>query len=327
MPNRKLALSFIFLTALIDSIGFGILMPVLPNLYMEITGEGLAQAAVYGGWLLFAYAIMQFFFAPVLGNLSDAYGRKPVLIASMTALGINYLIMGFAGSLLVLFIGRLISGIGAATFSTCNAYIADSIPAEERTQYFGLTGAAFGAGFVIGPVLGGFLGEIGSRAPFFTTAALIFSNLIIGLLFLPESLAKENRRSFDIRRANPFAAMKQMSQFKVVFGIIGVMFLYNMGHHVLPAVWSFYGIEKFSWSPKEIGYSLGFVGICIVFVQGYVIRIAVPKLGLRRTGVLGLAFNVECFEWQFRFGANQRHRATFKKLRRYNCATNSASGR
>ena len=295
MPNRKLALSFIFLTALIDSIGFGILMPVLPNLYMEITGEGLAQAAVYGGWLLFAYAIMQFFFAPVLGNLSDAYGRKPVLIASMTALGINYLIMGFAGSLLVLFIGRLISGIGAATFSTCNAYIADSIPAEERAQYFGLTGAAFGAGFIIGPVLGGFLGEIGSRAPFFTTAALIFSNLIMGLLFLPESLAKESQRSFDIRRANPLAAMKQMSQFKVVFGIIGVMFLYNMGHHVLPAVWSFYGIEKFSWSPKEIGYSLGFVGICIVFVQGYVIRIAVPKLGLRRTGVLGLGFNLIAF--------------------------------
>ena len=157
MPNRKLALSFIFLTALIDSIGFGILMPVLPNLYMEITGEGLAQAAIYGGWLLFAYAIMQFFFAPVLGNLSDAYGRKPVLMASMIALCVNYLIMGFAGSLLVLFIGRFVSGIGAATFSTCNAYIADTIPVEERAQYFGLTGAAFGAGFVIGPVLGGFL--------------------------------------------------------------------------------------------------------------------------------------------------------------------------
>ena len=295
MPNRKLALSFIFLTALIDSIGFGILMPVLPNLYMEITGEGLAQAAIYGGWLLFAYAIMQFFFAPVLGNLSDAYGRKPVLMASMIALCVNYLIMGFAGSLLVLFIGRFVSGIGAATFSTCNAYIADTIPVEERAQYFGLTGAAFGAGFVIGPVLGGFLGEIGSRVPFFATAALIFANLIIGLLFLPESLAKENRRSFDIRRANPFAAMKQMSQFKVVFGIIGVMFLYNMGHHVLPAVWSFYGIEKFSWSPKEIGYSLGFVGICIVFVQGYLIRIAVPKLGLRRTGVIGLGFNFIAF--------------------------------
>ncbi len=295
MPNRKLALNFIFLTALIDSIGFGILMPVLPNLYMEITGEGLAQAAIYGGWLLFAYAIMQFFFAPVLGNLSDAYGRKPVLMASMIALCVNYLIMGFAGSLLVLFIGRFVSGIGAATFSTCNAYIADTVPVEERAQYFGLTGAAFGAGFVIGPVLGGFLGEIGSRVPFFATAALIFANLIIGLLFLPESLAKENRRSFDIRRANPFAAMKQMSQFKVVFGIIGVMFLYNMGHHVLPAVWSFYGIEKFSWSPKEIGYSLGFVGICIVFVQGYLIRIAVPKLGLRRTGVIGLGFNFIAF--------------------------------
>ena len=139
MPPRQLALSFIFLTALIDSIGFGILMPVLPSLYMEITGEGLAQAAIYGGWLMFAYASMQFFFAPVLGNLSDAYGRKPVLMFSMVALCANYVIMGFAGSLLLLFIGRLVSGIGAATFSTCNAYIADTVPVEERAQYFGLT--------------------------------------------------------------------------------------------------------------------------------------------------------------------------------------------
>ena len=295
MPPRQLALSFIFLTALIDSIGFGILMPVLPSLYMEITGEGLAQAAIYGGWLMFAYASMQFFFAPILGNLSDAYGRKPVLLFSMVALCANYVIMGFAESLLLLFIGRLVSGIGAATFSTCNAYIADTVQVEERAQYFGLTGAAFGAGFVIGPVLGGLLGELGSRVPFFATAALIFFNLVLGLLFLPESLAKENRRPFDIRRANPLAAMKQMSRFKVVFGIIGVMFLYNMGHHVLPAVWSFYGIEKFSWSPREIGYSLGFVGICMVFVQGYLIRIAVPKLGLRRAGLLGLGFNLIAF--------------------------------
>ena len=280
---------------MVDSVGFGILLPVLPTLYMEITGEGLAQAAIYGGWLMFAFAIMQFFFAPVLGNLSDAYGRKPVLLCSMTLLGTNYVIMGLADTLLLLFVGRIISGIGSATFSTCNAYIADIFPPEERAQYFGLMGAAFGAGFVIGPVLGGFLGEIGPRVPFFATAGLIFANLLLGFLFLPESLASENRRSFDIRRANPFSAMKQMSQFKIVFGIIGVMFLYNMGHHVLPSVWNFYGMEKFDWTPREVGYSLGFVGICMVFVQGYLIRIVVPKLGLRMAGVVGLAFNLIAF--------------------------------
>ncbi|MBO6557212.1 MAG: TCR/Tet family MFS transporter [Pseudomonadales bacterium] len=295
MPDRRFVLTVVFLTALIDSIGFGIIMPVTPVLLMEVTGEGLSAAAVYGGWLMFAFAIMQFIFMPVLGNLSDAYGRRPILLISLFALTINYVIMGFAESLLVLFIGRLISGIGSATFSTCNAYIADSTTPEERAQYFGLTGAAFGLGFVIGPALGGFLGEFGSRVPFFATAGLIFFNFVLGLFFLPESLEKENRRKFEPLRANPFSAMKQISQFRIVFGIMGVMFLYNMGHHVLPAVWSYWGMERFEWGPIEVGYSLTFVGILMVFSQGYLIRLAVPALGLKWAGIVGLSFNMAAF--------------------------------
>ena len=295
MTNRRFALGVVFFTALMDSIGFGIILPVTPTLLMEVSAEVLSSSAVYGGWLMFSFAIMQFVSMPVLGNLSDAYGRKPVLLGSLLVLSINYLIMGLAQSLVLLFIGRLISGIGSATFSTCNAYIADTTSVEERAQFFGLMGAAFGLGFVIGPVLGGFLGEYGSRVPFFATAGLIFFNLIIGLVFLPESHTPNNRRPFEIRRANPFTALKQMSQFKIVFGIIGVLFLYNMGHHALPAVWTFWGIEKFDWTPREIGYSLGFIGILMVFSQGYLIRIVIPALGMRWAGVVGLSFTIIAF--------------------------------
>ena len=295
MTNRRFALGVVFFTALMDSIGFGIILPVTPTLLMEVSDKGLSSSAVYGGWLMFSFAIMQFISMPILGNLSDAYGRKPVLLGSLLVLSINYLIMGLAQSLVLLFIGRMISGIGSATFSPCNAYIADPTSVDERAQFFGLMGAAFGLGFVIGPVLGGFLGEYGSRVPFFATAGLIFFNLLVGLIFLPESHTPNNRRPFEIRRANPFSAMKQMSQFKIAFGIIGVLFLYNMGHHALPAVWTFWGIEKFDWTPREIGYSLGFIGILMVFSQGYLIRIVIPALGMRWAGLVGLSFTITAF--------------------------------
>jgi DHA1 family tetracycline resistance protein-like MFS transporter len=295
MKGRRFALSVVFFTALIDSIGFGIILPVTPTLLMEVSGENLSSAAMYGGWLMFSFAIMQFLFMPILGNLSDAYGRKPVLLGSLFVLAINYLIMGFAESLLLLFIGRLISGIGSATFSTCNAYIADSTTTDERAQYFGLMGAAFGVGFIIGPALGGFLGEYGSRVPFFATSGLIFLNLLLGLAFLPESLAKENRRKFKASRANPISAVLEMRRFKMVPGIIGVMFLSSLGHHVLPAIWSFWGMEKFNWTPRDIGFSLTFVGILMAFTQGYLIRLAIPALGLRWAGIIGLSFNIIAF--------------------------------
>jgi DHA1 family tetracycline resistance protein-like MFS transporter len=278
-----------------DSIGFGIIMPVLPDLIMEVSGDDLAASAQYGGWLMFVYAFMQFFFAPVLGNLSDAYGRRPILLLSMVVLAINYLLMGFADSLVLLFVGRIISGIGAATMSTCNAYVADITPIEERAQYFGLLGAAFGMGFIIGPVLGGFLGEIGPRVPFFFITGLFCLNFLLGFFILPESLEDENRRKFEPARANPFSTFKQLSKFKIVFGIMAVMFIYNLGHHVLPSVWSYYTIEKFEWSPREIGYSLAFIGILMVFVQGFLIRKVIPAVGVRWAGVIGMSATIVAF--------------------------------
>jgi MFS transporter, DHA1 family, tetracycline resistance protein len=278
-----------------DSVGFGIIIPVLPDLIMQISGEDIAAAARYGGWLMFVYAFMQFFFAPILGNLSDAYGRRPVLLLSMLVLGINYIIMGFADSLLLLFAGRIISGIGASTLSTCNAYIADVTPAEKRAQYFGLMGAAFGMGFIIGPVIGGLLGEFGPRTPFFAAAGLLFLGLIFGFLILPESLKNRDRRKFELIRANPFATFMQLRKFKVVFGLLGVVCILNLGHHVMPAIWSYYTIERFNWSTREIGYSLGFAGTMIVIVQGLLISIVIRKVGMRWTGVIGLTASIISF--------------------------------
>ena len=293
--SRGFAFGIVLATALIDSIGFGIILPVTPDLLMEVSGETLSSAAVYGGTLMFVFAGIQFFAMPVLGNLSDAYGRKPVLMVSLTVLASNYILMGLAESLVLLFVGRLLSGIGSATFSTCNAYIADRTTPAERAQYFGLMGAAFGLGFVIGPVLGGFLGEFGSRVPFFVTAGLIILNLGLGLIFLPESLACPLRRPFDWRRANPLSSLRSMQSFKVAYAMIGVMFLYNLGHHVLPAVWNFWGIERFNWTPKQVGYSLGYVGLLMILSQGLLIRWAIPKLGYVRSGLIGLGCNLVAF--------------------------------
>jgi DHA1 family tetracycline resistance protein-like MFS transporter len=294
-PPSRFALVFIFLTALMDSIGFGIIMPVLPDLIMQVSGEDLSAAARYGGWLMFSFAIMQFFCAPILGNLSDRFGRRPVLLLSLFAMAINYILMGVAGSLVLLFIGRMISGIGASTMSTCYAFIADTTPEESRAQNFGLIGAAFGMGFVIGPVVGGFLGEFGPRMPFFAAAGLAFANMAFGILVLKESLAPEHRRPFSWERANPVGTITQLARFPVIIGMIGVMFIYNLGHHVLPATWSFFAIEKFAWTPREIGYSLGFVGILMVFVQGFLIRWVLPRTGLRMAGVIGMTFTIVAF--------------------------------
>lgn len=293
--RSKFALVFVFLTALMDSIGFGIIMPVLPDLLMQVSGEDLSAAARYGGWLMFSFAVMQFFCSPILGNVSDRFGRRPVLLFSLFAMGINYILMGLAGSLLVLFIGRIISGVGASTMSTCYAYIADTTPEEERAQNFGLIGAAFGMGFVIGPVIGGFLGEYGPRMPFYFAAALSFANVAFGFFVLKESLSPKNRRLFDWNRANPVGTIRQLSKFPMVIGIIAVMFIYNLGHHVLPATWSFFAIEKFAWTPREIGYSLGFVGILMVFVQGFLIRWVLPRTGMRWAGVIGMSFTIVAF--------------------------------
>jgi len=284
------ALAFVFITALLDSIGFGIIMPVMPQLVMDVTGEGLSRAAGYGGWLMFAYAGMQFFLAPVIGNLSDRFGRRPVLLLSLFVLGIDYLIMWWAPTFAWLLVGRIIAGGAASTFSTCNAYIADISEPDKRAQNFGLIGAAFGMGFIIGPVVGGFLGEYGARMPFLAAAGLSFANFLYGTFVLPESLAEDKRRAFDWRRANPTGTLAALRRYPMVFGIIVAYFIYSLGHHVLPSTWSYFTMEKFDWSPREIGYSLGAVGVLMVFVQAVLLRFALPKLGARRTAVVGFTF-------------------------------------
>ncbi|MCZ6641435.1 MAG: TCR/Tet family MFS transporter [Gammaproteobacteria bacterium] len=293
--SKKLALIFIFITVLLDAIGFGIILPVLPELVMEVTGEGLSQAARYGGWLMFTYAGMQFVSAPIMGNLSDRFGRRPVLLFSLVAFGLDYLLMGWAPSLGWLFLGRFIAGISASTYGIANAYIADVFPPEERAQNFGLLGAAFGAGFIIGPVIGGFLGELGPRVPFYATAAIAFANAVYGFFLLPETLKKENRRPFEIKRANPVGAMNQLSKYPIVIGLVGANFLYLLGHHSLPAIWSYYMIEKFSWSGSDIGLSLGAVGVLMLFVQGYLIRLVIPKFGPERVAYIGLVLTTVSF--------------------------------
>ncbi|MEM1436513.1 MAG: TCR/Tet family MFS transporter [Pseudomonadota bacterium] len=286
MVHSRHAVPFVFVTVLIDMIGFGIVLPVLPGLIMEITGESLAQAAAYSGFLLTAYALLQFFFAPVLGSLSDRFGRRPVLLCSLFMYAVNYCLAGLAGSLLWLFAGRIMTGIAGATHATANALVADITPPEQRAQSFGLLGMAIGLGFIFGPALGGLLGELGPRAPFYAAAALALLNCIYGFFMLPETLPPEQRRAFDWRRANPFGALSRIAEFPGLMGLAIVMLFYNLGHHVYPSVWAYFGLERFGWGSSEVGLSLTAVGVMMAISQGGLIRVVVPRIGPARTALL-----------------------------------------
>ncbi len=286
---RRSAIVFIFITVLIDTIGFGIILPVLPELIMQLTGTGLSQAARYGGWLYFVYAVTQFFCAPVIGNLGDRFGRRPVLLSALFALGLDYLVMGFAPALVWLFVGRFIAGIAGASYVPAYAYIADISPPEKRAQNFGLLGAAFGIGFVLGPAIGGLLGSFGPRTPFFAAAALALLNATFGLFAVPESLPRERRRAFEWSRANPFGTLIQLRQQPVVVGLACVAFLWLLGHQVLPSIWAFYTMLRFDWSPAAIGWSLAASGIVMAISQGGLTRVLIPKLGgEQRAALVGL---------------------------------------
>ena len=287
-PAGKTTVLFIFLAVLVDTISLGIILPVIPTLIMQLSGEGLSSAAVYGGWLWFVYATMQFFCAPVLGGLSDKVGRRPVILFSLFALGVDYLVMGFAPRLLWLFVGRAIAGIAGAAYVPAYAYLADVTPPERRAQNFGLVGAAFGAGFVLGPALGGLLGAIGPRVPFFASAGLALANVTFGYFVLPESLRPENRRPFQWRRANPFGTLMQLRRYPVVVGFAATLFLWQLGHQVLPSTWSFYTMLKFGWSETQVGASLAFVGVVMATSTGLLTRALVPRLTERRAALLGM---------------------------------------
>ena len=284
------AFVFIFIAVLVDSIGFGIILPVLPRLIIELTGVSMDRAAVYGGWLSFVYALMQFFCAPVLGNLSDRFGRRPVLLAALLALGCDYLIMGFAPAIGWLFAGRLIAGVAGASFTPAYAYVADVTPPERRAQSFGLVGAAFGIGFIVGPAIGGLLGGLGPRAPFFTAGAIALANTTLGYFALPESLPQRLRRPFHWTRANPLGTVLQMLKYPVVSRLLGALFLWQIAHQVLPSTWAFYTISKFHWTSAEVGYSLAFVGLLMALAQGALTRVLIPWLGgARRAAAAGMA--------------------------------------
>jgi len=288
-PAGKSAVIFIFITVLVDTIGFGIIIPVVPALIMELTGEGLSRAALYGGWLWFAYALVQFFAAPVLGNLSDRVGRRPVILFALAALGIDYMVMGFSRTLTWLFVGRAIAGLAGASFTPAYAYLADVSAPEKRAQNFGLVGAAFGMGFIIGPAIGGLLGELGHRVPFFFAAGLALVNLTFGFFVLPESLPRESRRPFEIRRANPVGTLVQIRKYPAVLGILGAIFLWQLAHQSFPSTWSYYTMLKFGWSEAIVGASLATVGVVMAISQGLLTRVLVPKLHERRAAVIGLA--------------------------------------
>ena len=286
-PKGQRATVFVFVTVLIDAMGIGIILPVMPDLIRELTDLTLGGAALWGGYLSFIYALMQFAAGPTLGNLSDRFGRRPVLLLSLFALAVDYLIMGFAPALWLLFVGRALAGIAGATYATANAFIADISPPHQRAQNFGLLGAGFGVGLVAGPLIGGLAGELGTRAPFFAAAALAFANLAYGALVLPESLAPESRRRFDWRRANPLGAARQIAAMPAVAWLFLAMFLFDLAHHVYPAIWSFYAKEAFAWSNAEVGLSLAFVGVCFAVTQGWLIRFILPPPGRGGDRVLG----------------------------------------
>jgi len=281
----KNALLFIFITVLIDVTGLGIIIPVLPQLIMELTGAPINQAAVFGGALMFLYAIVQFFSAPVVGSLSDRFGRRPVLLIGLVGFGVDYLIMGLAPTLALLFVGRFLSGLFGATYSTASAYIADISPPDKRASNFGLIGAAFGLGFILGPALGGLLGEFGPRIPFFAAAGLALLNFVYGFIVLPETLGKEDRRAFDIKRANPLGNLMVMRAFPVVIAAYLTLFLLQLGHNSLRSAWSYYSELKFGWTPADIGLSLMFVGLTGAAVQAGLTRVIVPRFGEARTVV------------------------------------------
>jgi len=286
--KRSAALGFIFITILIDVIGLGIIIPVLPTLIKELTGEGLSVASQYAGYLAFAYGITQFCFAPIVGGLSDRYGRRPVLLAALLGLGLDYVFLVFAPTIGWLFVGRIIAGITGASFTTATAYIADISTPEKRAQNFGMVGAAFGLGFIIGPIIGGIFAHYGPRVPFMLAAGMSLLNFLYGLFILPESLVPERRRPFEWRRANPVGTLLQLGRYPAILGMVASLVLLYLAGSATQSVWTFYTEFKFKWVERQVGISLGVMGLCTALVQGGLVRVAIPRLGVQRAILIGL---------------------------------------
>lgn len=286
--NRKAAIGFIFITLLIDVMGWGLIIPVMPELISKLKGIPVNEASSYGALLLSVYAFVQFLFAPVIGNLSDKYGRRPVILFSLLGFGIDYLFLALAPTYGWLFVGRVIAGITGASFTTASAYIADISTPETRAKNFGMIGAAFGLGFVIGPALGGLLAGFGTRAPFYAAAGLCLLNCLYGYFVLPESLGKENRREFHWKRANPLGSLRLLKRYPTIGGLAFCFFLIYLAAQAVQGNWNFYTIHRFHWSEKMVGISLAVVGLLVGVVQAVLTRVVNPKLGNERSIYLGL---------------------------------------
>ncbi|MDX1821210.1 MAG: TCR/Tet family MFS transporter [Paracoccaceae bacterium] len=284
----RLPVLFILITVMIDAMGIGLILPVMPDLIRETTGGTLAQAAVWGGFLSTAFAAMQFLFGPILGALSDRFGRRPVLLVSLVVMAADYVVMALAGSIWLLLAGRIVGGITAATHSTASAYMADISAPEDKARNFGLIGAAFGLGFVLGPVMGGLLAEWGTRAPFVAAALLALANAVFGWLVLRETVTERIRRPFAWRRANPFGAIRAVSRLSGVGALIWVYFLYHFATVVYPAIWAYFTAARFGWSPGLIGLSLAVYGLSLAVAQGTLVGPAIRTFGEARTVLLGL---------------------------------------
>ena len=287
LPNRH-SVTFIFITVFLDMVGIGLIFPILPKLIETVSGLDLAAASMIGGWLFFSYVGMQFLLGPTIGNLSDTYGRRPLLLLSVFGLAVDYLLTAFAPNMLWVFVGRIFAGLCGASYTTANAYLADITKPEERAKAFGLMGAAFGLGFVIGPAIGGFLGEYGPRVPFFVAAAISLCNFTYGYFVLPETLPPNLRRPFSFARSNPFGTFKVFTTYRQVLPLCIIMFIYYFASSVYPAIWPYWGIARFGWSEATIGLTLASFGLVTAISQGILTGPAVKFFGERRTVILSL---------------------------------------
>lgn len=293
--QRQAALPFILFTIILDMLGIGLIIPVLPKLVTSLYGGDLSAGSTIFGVFVAVYALMQFVCSPVLGNLSDSFGRRPIILISLFGAGLDYLLMAFAPNLWWLFLGRVIAGITGANITAANAYIADISPPELRARNFGMVGACFGVGFIIGPALGGLLGEYGLRLPFMVAAGMNLLNALYGFFVLPESHPKENRRPFDWRRANPFSSLKGLNRFPVVFGLTAVIALERIAHDSLPSTWVLFTTYRFHWSELDNGLSLALVGVMYAIVSGGLTGPLVKKFGERRALIFGLVVGATSF--------------------------------
>ncbi len=290
--KRSAATIFIFITILIDAIGFGVIIPVMPSLISELAQTDTGGAARYGGLLFAAYSVTQFIFSPIVGGLSDQFGRRPILLASLFGFGVDYVFLIFAPTITWLFIGRVIAGIMGASFTTAAAYMADVSPPEKRAQNFGMIGAAFGLGFIIGPSIGALASTFGVRVPFMVSGVLTLCNWLYGYFILPESLKIENRRKFDWKRANPVGALINLRRFPMLLGFVAALFLVYIANFSTQGTWSFFVKERFNWNSREIGLSLTFIGVMIAIVQGGLTRVVIPKLGAKKSIYVGFTFSI-----------------------------------